>query len=107
MNTVVTRDCQPLKQNNFPTFSAASLFSLNSPNNANAPCGNSSTRGAGSHVTGRFPRLVLASLPRRAAGRVLATSPAPYFICAKLAPQSLTGIIKPPTSIFPGLSLCY
>lgn len=63
--------------------------------------------GTGSHVTGRFHRLVLLASLRRTAGRVLATSPAHYFIYAKPTPQSLPGIFKLPTSIFPGLSLCY
>lgn len=96
--TIVTWDCQPLKRNNCPTSVAASLFSLNTPNNANPRVETPASVGNG-------PAACLggATASPRAPTDVSRGVCLPYswaiILSAPSAFRFLAGIIKPPPSI--------
>ena len=82
--TSVTRDCQPLKQNNCPASMAASSFSLNTPNKANGPCGNCSIHGEWGPRDRRVPARPWP--PAGVCGGRLPCDPGHYSTLAKLTP---------------------
>lgn len=104
MDTVVTRGCQPLKQNNCPTSVAASLFSPKTPNNANSPGGNSTS-------VGNRPATCLGGSPARPAppadvcGRVLSTLPGPLSHLRPTPSRYSLGSLNHQQAFFQGL-LC-
>lgn len=101
--TSVTRGCQPLKQNNCPASMATSSFSLNTPNNANGPCGNCSVRGEWGPRDGRVPARPWP--PAGVCGGRLPCDLGHYSSCAKLAPRYSLGSLNHQQALFPGL-LC-
>lgn len=101
--TSVTRDCQPLKQNNCPASMAASSFSLNTPNNANGPCGNCSIHGEWGPRDRRVPTRPWP--PAGVCGGRLPCDPGHYSTLAKLTPRCSLGSLNHRQALFQGL-LC-